>query len=249
MGMIVKFQWKLITLWLLWTIATVKAQNKFADKVRDCYMKDKTRFNDCLINFWQEIKPILKNGIPELNIPKLDPMSISNIEFSEGGSVVQGKAIFSNVMVVGIGDYVPKFVTVDTKSRVVKVALRVPVMYITGNYSIDGVVFLLPVKGNGAFSMNLTGVDGIATAHLQVKGSGVRASKIDVDFTIEKIHVKLIGLLGGDSVGEAVNNMLNDNSQQILEDVKPMLSQKLSEVITTVLADVFVDMPSDAFFT
>jgi len=228
-------------------IQTVYGQNKFADRVRDCYIKDKTKFDDCLMQFWLEIKPALKNGLPELNVPQLDPMTIPNLQFSEVGSVVQGTATFSNVKVLGIGDYVPKFVTVDRLNKIVKVALTIPVMSVTGNYDIDGSVFLLPVKGSGPFSMNLTGVDGLATSHMTLKGTGVRASKIDVDFNIQKINVHLFGLLGGDTVGDAVNNMLNDNSKSILEDVKPRVSQKLNEAITAVLGDAFVDMPSDAF--
>ncbi|GAB6033386.1 hypothetical protein CHUAL_013149 [Chamberlinius hualienensis] len=237
----------LITVAIVCCANVIYGQNKFAEQVRQCHDKDPSKFDQCALQFWQDIRPQLKKGIPELNVPQMDPMTISNLDFSEQGAIVNINAKFSEIKVVGVGEYTPKSVTVDPKARVIKVTLFIPALYIKGRYDIDGTVLLFPVKGNGPFTLNLTSIDGIATIHMVPTANGASASQLEIDFNIQNIGVELTGLSGGETIGAAINKMLNDNSQQILADIKPQVAQRLGEGMQKIVANAFVDMPREAF--
>lgn len=225
----------------------INGQNKYAEQVRQCYNKDPSNFNQCAMQFWKDIRPQLKMGVPELNVPRLDPMVISNLDFSEHGAIVNMNAKFSEVNVVGVGEYTPKSVSVDRQARVIKVTLSIPALYIKGRYDIDGTVLLFPVQGNGPFTLNLTNIDGVATIHMVPTANGASASQLDIDFNIQTISVELTGLSGGETISAAINKLLNDNGQQILADIKPQVAQRLGAAMQKIVANAFVDMPREAF--
>jgi len=217
-----------------------------ADGVKDCYLKDPKKFDSCLLTFWAEIKPILPKGIPELNVPPLEPLSIENIQFSEQGTVVQVTATFSKVLVKGASNHEVKSLVTDLPNKSVTISIFFPALYITGQYDINGTILYLPVQGKGPFTLNLTNIDSTAVGHMIKVGNKAKIDRLDVEFKIQGINVGLEGLLGDDTVGEAVRNMLNDNSQQILDDVKPKVQRQLADTIMKTLQGSFVDLPPEA---
>lgn len=214
----------------------------------DCWNNHKKHpeFNACLLQFWKDKNNEFINGIPELKIPPLDPMTIDNIQFNEKASVVQVTATFSKVVVKGLRGLVPKSVNVDPATKTIKLALSIPALYVTGTYNIDGVILLLPVKGNGPFTLNLTNIEGEGVCHLSREGDKVKLGALKITFKIGTIRVRLDSLVGEPSVGEAINNMLNDNSQQIFDDIKPKIEQQLGERILDIVRDGFVNLPQEA---
>ena len=50
--------------------------NRIKADLKDCASNNNKNLNDCLLNLASEIKPYLKTGVPELNIPQADPLSI-----------------------------------------------------------------------------------------------------------------------------------------------------------------------------
>lgn len=222
-------------------------KNEYGQRVRQCYQKDNTKFPQCLQEFWTAVSPKLKTGIPELGIPVMDPMKIKNLHFNEQGSSVKADATFTNIVIVGASQVRASNVRVDKKTKTASVDLFFPHLNATGDYVIKGEIMLLPIDGKGKFVLNLADVNAVATLHISQKGTGVTAEKITLDFNIKSLFVRLDGLLGGDSVGEAVNAMLNENSQAILTDIKPAIVAKFQQVFLDMTKGAFLDMPPEAF--
>lgn len=225
---------------------TVTAQ-KYADKLRSCYQTDPTKFDSCLFELIQGLKADFKTGIKDLAVPVLDPMHIANINFQESATIVQITATFRDVIVRGASEFNLLRVTSDRVKREVKLDLTIPELRINGNYDISGTVLLLPIKGDGTFWLILTGIQATGTGQLQKLADKVNISNMTIDFTIKSIRLRLNNLFGGDVVGDAVNQALNDNSQQVLEDVKPKISQQLSAAVKKIFNNAFIHIPPDAF--
>ncbi|GAB6024691.1 hypothetical protein CHUAL_009825 [Chamberlinius hualienensis] len=222
-------------------------KNKYGQRVRECFLKDKTKFNQCLLEFWKTVAPLLKTGIPEINIPVMDPLRISRLDFKEHGSSVKAEATFTNIVVVGASQLQAKSIKIDKKARTAAATISFPRLSATGDYVINGEILMLPIDGKGKFTLDLGHIDAVATLHLIQKGTGVAADRMMLDFDIKTMSVRLDGLLGGDSVGEAVNAMLNENGQTILGDIKPSIAAKFQEVFLNMTKDAFIDMPPEAF--
>jgi hypothetical protein len=135
----------------------------------------------------------------------------------------------------------------DIKNKQVKIDLTIPELRIAGLYDITGTVLLLPIKGDGTFWVILTGIEGSGTGVLERVGDKVQIANMTVDFTLKTIRLRLNNLFGGDVVGDAVNQALNDNSQQVLGDVKPKVAQQLSDAMKKIFNGAVSFIPPDAF--
>ncbi|GAB6024720.1 hypothetical protein CHUAL_009854 [Chamberlinius hualienensis] len=226
---------------------STQGQNKYAAKVRECYLKDKTKFDSCLLKFWKEITPLLKSPVPELKLPQLDPLSIPSIHFNEQSNLVNANAKITDITVNGASNLIPTMVKVDPKDRLVTIHIKFPYLNCTGTYTIKGTVMLMPIEGTGPFSLNMTEIEATAKLHIVQKGTGVQTSKLEIDFKLKDLFLDVEGIMGGDTVGDAIKNMIRENSLDILQDIKPAIIKKLEQSILEVSANAFEDMPVEAF--
>lgn len=232
-----------ITIGVAYSQATLDNIHPIYKEVVDCYIKskpvDEAKFSTCLLEFWNRNKAKLVAGIPELKLPPLDPLKIQNIVFNEKGSVVDVNAKFTDVVVTGAGDHTAKALKVDRAKRTLTLSLTFPQLNSTGTYEANGTILLLAVNGKGPFTLSLKGVNADAVATLVNEGGKIKISKVDTTFNITELKVTVSGLLGGGEVETAIVNMLNDNSQQILDDIRPNLQKQLSDSILHALQGFF----------
>ena len=59
------------------------------------------------------LKQFMKNGVPEVGLPPLDPMKLENVEFHLAGAVVT----FKNVTATGLSDHETKRVKYNKEAR------------------------------------------------------------------------------------------------------------------------------------
>ncbi|XP_047735496.1 uncharacterized protein LOC108668756 [Hyalella azteca] len=124
----------------------------YAHDVRNCRQHHVERLNECLIEVIKRvIQPRMGAGIPELNIPRLEPLLLENIEFRQSEPPVTVEAIYKNVLVSGITAFDMKYLDIDMEKKMVYVGLTIPSLTMRGQYKIGGNVFLLPVEGEGDY--------------------------------------------------------------------------------------------------
>ena len=59
------------------------------------------------------LKSFMKEGVPEVGLPPLDPMKLDNVEFSLAGAVIA----FLNITAEGLSSHQTKSVSYDKDSR------------------------------------------------------------------------------------------------------------------------------------
>lgn len=52
-----------------------------------------------------DLKPRLAVGIPELNIPPMEPLKLNNLAFDQGGGAVKVVSSFKDVEVSGLSNF------------------------------------------------------------------------------------------------------------------------------------------------
>lgn len=70
--------------------------------IRKCPHGDDESLNKCLRQILIDLRPKFTTGVPELNIPPMDPLKITNVAFQHGSGPVKVIASFSNVDVRGL---------------------------------------------------------------------------------------------------------------------------------------------------
>ena len=67
----------------------------------------------------EELRPLMRTGIPKLGLPPTEPMNIESMQFSQGSPPVVVQASFENVVVKGLSNFVTDFIEVDPITRYV----------------------------------------------------------------------------------------------------------------------------------
>lgn len=223
---------------------------KFGDSLKQCNADDKAALDSCLFKIVEDLRPFMPTGIPEINVPVLDPMFINSINLIQGDF----KSTFSQIQVRGLSKFVTKGVSADADNMTLKLRLQIPELRITGQYKLTGRLFVMNLEGTGTFWNILNDVNVEANSNLVLKGSApnqfLQVSTQKLDLTVGKMRMRLNNLFNGDPIlGETVNNFLNENSQEVFNEVKPEVAKQVGELVIKVMNDALGALPADKFLS
>ncbi|XP_018321087.1 uncharacterized protein LOC108734157 [Agrilus planipennis] len=108
----------------------------------------------CIENFLITLKPKLKEGIPELHVPPMEPLDLGEINLQTTDN--HGMLNFTNLKVWGCSDYTIKNVMVDLSRHIFKYNLKLPRLYFEGNYDMDMRLLAFELKDSGFMKGNLS---------------------------------------------------------------------------------------------
>ncbi|KAL7294605.1 hypothetical protein TKK_0011911 [Trichogramma kaykai] len=190
------------------------------------------QIEECIKKSVEEIRPKLVSGVPEFNIPSLEPLLLKELVAAEGAGGL--KVTCHNIKAYGASDFVIQKLRVDISTLRFAMDILLPHLYIEGTYEVDGRVLLLPIKGNGPLTGNFTD----ALGSVKVQGDLFKAddgtdhlhlSEFRMRIAIRQGSLKLENLFGGDAtLGTVVNNAINNNFDAFIKELNPLIEKALS---------------------
>lgn len=131
----------------------------------------------------------------------------------------------------------------------VKVSLRIRGdLRITGTYTLKGTaISILPVTGDGDFSIAINGADISAITYMIMNDKGeteeekqkIIMKNLDAQVAYKELDFKFENLMGGGIVGSTVNLVINAMGEAIIESQRKMLieliTNKFHEIVDTLL--------------
>ncbi|KAG4080308.1 hypothetical protein HA402_010800 [Bradysia odoriphaga] len=184
----------------------------------------------CIIDNVERIRPYAVNGIPELDIPGVDPLYLGDLLVSEKANNNGITITAKNLKAYGPSAFKVKKLNIVRWGEEYHFDIFIPDVYVEGTYSVDGQVLLLPIKGSGKFTGNFTTTTGSVKVILSKYSSSeiVKIQKIDIKIKLGSGSIKLRNLFNGDKVlGEAVNDVINDNFDLLSKDIVPLVERAL----------------------
>ncbi|XP_071455745.1 protein takeout-like [Hetaerina americana] len=235
---ILRFISRLLTCLLAILALTDTANALLPDYIKVCKKSD-PKSNQCILNSIQELRPKLLKGIPELNVPSLEPLNIPEIKFSSGPQAAKFDATLSNIVVRGPGSFIIRELRADLKNNVFDFNLLLPQLFFEGDYKLDVKILLLPIRGAGKIHGNFT--EYTAEVHMpgnKIKRDGeeyLELEKMQMKIKVGKTQIRLSNLFDGDPIlGEATNRILNENSKIFIEEISPVLEDTLANLFTAI---------------
>ncbi|KAK4015444.1 protein takeout [Daphnia magna] len=230
------------------TLIASTLAGKFGDSLKQCDSNNQAALNTCLFKIVEDLRPFMPTGIPEINVPVLDPMFIQSINLVQG----EFRSTFSQIQVRGMSKFITNSVTADPDAMTMKLRLSIPELRITGQYKTSGRIFVLAVEGSGTFWNILSNVTVDATSNLVLKGNppnqNLQVANNVLDLNVSKMRMRLNNLFNGDAIlGETVNNFLNENSQEVFAEVKPEMAKQVGELVIKVMNDAMGALPAEKF--
>lgn len=229
--------------------AMAAAEIPIPDFIKICKKND-PQVENCIKRSVEELRQHLVRGIPEFNVPSLEPLIIPEIRVGESTGI---RIRARNVKAFGCSDFKINRLRVDLDHNDIEMAITLPKLFILGDYTVDGRVFLLPVRGAGQLSGNMTDCKG--DVHLKgtvSKRDGVDYLKYDtlqVRIAIGRGSLHLDNLFGGQqTLGEIVNSAINSNFKAFFNELKPSVERALSAEFLNVANQIVTSVPYEKLF-
>uniref|UniRef100_A0A1A9Z862 Uncharacterized protein n=1 Tax=Glossina pallidipes TaxID=7398 RepID=A0A1A9Z862_GLOPL len=212
------------------------------DYVIPCKRND-PNIDKCIVNAVNHIKPHLKNGIKDLNVPAMEPLSLGTLNILESGSSgINVKAIDLNIY--GASNFeIRKFKISDDGLRY-DFELNLPHLEGEGHYDISGKILTLPIKGRGPFTGNFDNF--YAFVKLIVEKTVIdgeeylRVKDLQVKVRTGKGNINLQNLFNGDkTLGDVVNDTINQNfelfTNELIGPIERALDKKFLAIARKIM--------------
>lgn len=194
-----------------------------------------------------------KDGNLELGLPPLEPLEVPYLSVRQDESNLTLDLTLKNVFISGFTDIQVAKVTANLNDvKKLEVSGKTPSLRISGEYFSEGLIVNFPLHSAGTFSINMTEVTSSWVVYLkEVTRNGVNFLQID-GFNIDMMPVSTSfrpaqQLDGDNRLGEAVNEILNENSSEIYSVMKGKLSEVLSGLLTELANQVLKQVPEDVY--
>ena len=206
--------------------------------IKPCKKSDPD-INKCITRSIEQLRGKLAEGIPELEAPAIEPLSLKEVRLSRGPAGARLDVNVTDLRVFGPSTFKVHDLKADVENVIFTFKVFFDVLSFQGKYQIDARILLLRLTGQG----DLTG-----TFHDYDSDVVLRARKVfrdnDTYLNFEKMKIKIkIGkanlhfsnLFGGDTVlAAATHELLNNNNALFLDEIRPVLELSLAELFTDV---------------
>nr|CAH7741263.1 unnamed protein product [Callosobruchus chinensis] len=215
--------------------------------------KNDPKIAECITNSVNELRPKLVEGIPELDVPSMEPLPLDTIKLRSGPSQAKIDANITNLKVWGPSTFeVLEMKAKHSKNRFV-FRINVPKIEFKGDYDMDMNVLILKYKGEGPLLGNLTnlGADVLMKGKIEkINGQNhLQFSKMLIHITIEKAYFHLGDLFSRDpNLGRAMNEVVNDNSEIFLNEIRPALEISLADRFSEIANSILKRFTYDELF-
>ncbi|XP_015604906.1 circadian clock-controlled protein [Cephus cinctus] len=205
-----------------------------------CKRKD-PQVEACMTQSVEYLRPYLMKGVPECNIPALEPLLLKELVATEGTGI---RITANDVHAYGASNFNVRRLKIDLNLLRFEVDVDLPHLFIDGQYQVDGRVLLLPIRGSGPMKGNFTGCTGAVKLQGEIlKGDDgeehLHFSDFRMKISIGKGNLLLENLFGGErTLGDIVNSAINSNFDAFIRELQPLIEKALSEAFLEIANNI-----------
>ncbi|CAH2108488.1 unnamed protein product [Euphydryas editha] len=231
-------------------LATAAAYYKTKPNFVQTCLKSDPDFEDCSKVAVQQLFNALGPGLPEIDLPPIDPLNIPKIRILQGDGPVNVNAALDNVVVTGFGHTEVLLSQVDDKTYDFYTKVRVPKIRIEGIYDLKGKILLIPLVGSGRcwFEPSNMTIDIVSDVKLYEKDGFpfFNVTKVHVKYNIGGLKLHMSNLFDGiSSLEDSTNAYLNANWRPVSESLRPILSKTIEDILLGFMRQIFHNLPAN----
>ena len=209
----------------------------------------------CITNSIEELKPRLINGIPELDVPGLEPLSLDSINIDSLGGGTRLATNITNIKVYGASEFtILKLVPTPTKKGYnFRFNVNIPRIRIAADYELDSKILFLDLKGSGPFNANISDYhfECIMKGHKVKKGENNHLEFDDMkcSLVIGEVSIFLDKLFEGNpTLAKATNDVINDNAHVLFDEIKPGVLKAVTGRFTEIANKITLSFKFEELF-
>ncbi|CRL02518.1 CLUMA_CG015347, isoform A, partial [Clunio marinus] len=128
--------------------------------IKICNQTD-PQLGNCIRNSIITLRPYLNRGIPELNVPSLEPLFVDEIKIEQTGNGMELSAAFKNISLSGVTRFRLRSVRTNITTGKFRMKVWFPNLVLNATYELRGKLLMMPLNGKGACFGNFTDIDGV----------------------------------------------------------------------------------------
>ncbi|KAF7387179.1 hypothetical protein HZH68_012856 [Vespula germanica] len=219
-----------------------------AEYVKQCSRKD-PKLKSCLIDSLHHLKPYLKDGIPEIELPSVEPFRMDELTLSLTGGTNGYKVQLRELYVRGASNYTVEDIQLGSPFEAV---IRMPALVLDAQYTSSGVLIILPASGNGTFHARFDDVralvKGLVSTKIRDDKTYLNVEKLDVELGVKNVNMRVRKIYRNNRIlTEATNLFLRENGQEVLKAMEPQLKRKLSVLFAGIVNQLLRHVPVETF--
>jgi len=202
---------------------------------------DEPNLAKCIQDSIEKLKPRLISGIPELQVPTLEPFHVDNVTIDSVAGPNHLGTNLTNVRAHGASKFeIIKIVPKATKNGYsFGFEVMVPHIYVEGNYKMETKILFLELNGDGPFNANISDYHfscNMKGRKVEREGNNyLNFDKIECNLEVGKIKIYLGNLFNGNELlGNATNAIINDNADTFFQEIKPNILKAISNLFTDI---------------
>ncbi|XP_017083888.2 protein takeout [Drosophila eugracilis] len=212
--------------------------------------RDSPDLNTCARESYEALRPRLMQGIPELYIPAMEPLVIPQVKMDQDSGAIYLHSVYKNVKVTGISKHTVNDLRLEPSKLKFIVSLTFPKLHMESDYSIKGKIMMMPLLGDGHCKVDLINItmrtELIGQEYKKNGANYLKINNVNVKYDLSDVHIHLDNLFNGDkALGDRMNEFLNENWKALAEEVRPLMSTALVDILRASVDKLFASFSYD----
>ncbi|XP_029169664.1 circadian clock-controlled protein-like [Nylanderia fulva] len=221
---------------VLFAVWTRTAVSELPAEVTTCPRTDNSaEYDKCVLQQLQALTPLLVKGVPSLKLPALDPLFLPSLTIDRNLESLKIKCNMTQIRVYGGTNYVVQELKANPNDLTVFIKVRMPHIYVNGEYDIQGRLLLLPLSGLGNFKGNFTDTEAQVNAQAKEITDKNGVQRLEIDNLVTKVRVgngniKLKAPPAHTLAADAAAAFFNGNPRLVLDIASPIIEDAAATV-------------------
>ncbi|XP_046393512.1 uncharacterized protein LOC124161268 [Ischnura elegans] len=219
--------------------------------VKQCRMKD-PHLIDCLTSALHHLRPYLAKGIPEIEMPSVEPFRMDELSLSLTSGPNGYRIVLKDLDIYGASNFTVSNLRLGSKERPFQATVSFPTLRIHAKYTSSGVLIILPASGNGSFHADFGDVDALVRGKVLSETRGgkeyLRVDALDLDINIKRVRMQVKKIFNNNRIlTEATNLFLRENGHEVIKAMTPQLKKKFTVLFKSIANQLLTHVPLDVF--
>ncbi|CAH0558265.1 unnamed protein product [Brassicogethes aeneus] len=197
--------------------------NEVPPYVKQCYEGD-PKVVECFKDALLHLRPYLRNGIQEIELPSVEPFKMEELSLSLTGGPNGYKVSLKDIDIFGASNFTVQKIKLIENGQPFEGKITIPLLRINSRYTSSGVLIILPASGNGTFNGQFDDlsayVKGKVSVHKKDNAEYLHVDSLNVDVSVRNARMAVKNIYKNNKILTAYFvkqcNKLDDDVNQCL---------------------------------
>ncbi|XP_011153115.1 uncharacterized protein LOC105191425 isoform X1 [Harpegnathos saltator] len=175
-----------------------------------------------LRRFLEKFRARMRNGIPELGIPPLEPFTLDEIDIdTDNPEIGKVHLVIEDLELRKLSTFLIDRAKLSLIGPTIAINISIPEIYASGLYNISGVLGdTYQLRGEGPFQATIRDFRAYVNTMLGYS-RGMYMKSFVLDFSLRAIKIHLENFMGGLDVGKIMSKVFEELTPEALDIIKP----------------------------